>query len=232
VSAAARRRELGHASGDVFVPQVNAPAFSWAAFAMASPVETQQAFLEGHADAFDWFGGVFEEVRYDNLGSAVKKVLKTNCARPTSSLRSTLAPSLRCSQLPTSSHSTWTDERGPVSVARSQQSGRAPASLFSSAKRTTASRRLCSAPGKPSNCDRAPCRRATSLSFSLFSIRRATGRNADRLVGPLRQDGSSDSRGTVDALVVERDADDENVRRLYGADSRGVALRSSSRTRS
>ena len=43
---------------------------------MASPVETQQAFLEGHALAFDWFGGVFEEVRYDNLGSAVKKVLR------------------------------------------------------------------------------------------------------------------------------------------------------------
>src|SRR4051794_12867813 len=100
-----RRRELGHAAGDVFVPQVNAPAvtaevdwgqadvdlagtratvhlffmrscFSGAAFAMAAPVETQQAFLEGHAQAFDWFGGVFEEVRYDNLGSAVKKVLK------------------------------------------------------------------------------------------------------------------------------------------------------------
>ena len=43
---------------------------------MASPVETQQAFLEGHALAFDWFGGVFGEVRYDNLGSAVKKVLR------------------------------------------------------------------------------------------------------------------------------------------------------------
>ncbi len=100
-----RRRELGHVAGDVFVPQVNAPAvtaevdwgqadvdiagaratvhlffmrscFSGAAFSMASPVETQQAFLEGHAQAFDWFGGVFEEVRYDNLGSAVKKVLK------------------------------------------------------------------------------------------------------------------------------------------------------------
>ena len=43
---------------------------------MASPVETQQAFLEGHAHAFEWFDGVFEEVRYDNLRSAVKKVLK------------------------------------------------------------------------------------------------------------------------------------------------------------
>ncbi len=100
-----RRRELGLTVGEVFVPQVHAPArtaevdwgeadvdlagavtrvhlffmrscFSGAAFSMASPVETQQAFLEGHALAFDSFGGVFAEVRYDNLGSAVKKVLR------------------------------------------------------------------------------------------------------------------------------------------------------------
>jgi len=50
--------------------------FSGAAFAIASPVETQQAFLEGHAQAFGWFGGVFSEARYDNLTSAVKQVLK------------------------------------------------------------------------------------------------------------------------------------------------------------
>jgi len=100
-----RRRELGRAPREVFVPQIHAPGqtaevdwgeadvdlagtrmrvhlffmrscFSGAAFSMASPVETQQAFLEGHAHAFEWFDGVFEEVRYDNLGSAVKKVLK------------------------------------------------------------------------------------------------------------------------------------------------------------
>jgi transposase len=100
-----RRRELGLSAGQVFVPQVHAPArtaevdwgqaevelagartrvhlfhmrscFSGAAFTMASPVETQQAFLEGHVLAFGWFGGVFAEVRYDNLGSAVKKVLR------------------------------------------------------------------------------------------------------------------------------------------------------------
>jgi transposase len=100
-----RRRELGLTVGEVFVPQVHAPGrtaevdwgeadvelagarttvhlfhmrscFSGAAFSMASPVETQQAFLEGHVLAFDWFGGVFAEVRYDNLGSAVKKVLR------------------------------------------------------------------------------------------------------------------------------------------------------------
>jgi transposase len=100
-----RRRELGHSVAEVFVAQVHAPArtaevdwgqaevelagarttvhlffmrscFSGAAFGMASPVETQQAFLEGHAHAFAWFGGVFAEVRYDNLTSAVKQVLK------------------------------------------------------------------------------------------------------------------------------------------------------------
>lgn len=100
-----RRRDLGLTVGEVFVPQVHAPGrtaevdwgeadvdlagartrvhlfymrscFSGAAFTMASPVESQQAFLEGHALAFDWFGGVFCEVRYDNLGSAVKKVLR------------------------------------------------------------------------------------------------------------------------------------------------------------
>jgi transposase len=100
-----RKREMGLALGQVFVPQTHTPAqtaevdwgqaqvrlagsqvkvhvfvmrscFSGAAFSMASPVETQQAFLEGHALAFDWFAGVFEEVRYDNLGSAVKKVLR------------------------------------------------------------------------------------------------------------------------------------------------------------
>lgn len=100
-----RRRELGLSVPEVFVPQVHAPArtaevdwgqaevelagartrvhlffmrscFSGAAFSMASPVETQQAFLEGHTQAFVWFGGVFGEIRYDNLTSAVKQVLK------------------------------------------------------------------------------------------------------------------------------------------------------------
>ena len=100
-----RRRELGLTVAEVFVPQVHAPGrtaevdwgeaevelagarmrvhlffmrscFSGAAFSMASPVQTQQAFLEGHVCAFEWFGGAFAEVRYDNLTSAVKQVLK------------------------------------------------------------------------------------------------------------------------------------------------------------
>ena len=101
----ARKRELGLAVGEVFVPQVHAPgveaevdwgealvvlagvlrkvhlfvmraSFSGAAFCQASLVETQQAFLELHVEAFEWFGGVFPKIRFDNLKSAVKKVLK------------------------------------------------------------------------------------------------------------------------------------------------------------
>jgi transposase len=100
-----RKRELGWAVDEVFVPQVHAPgaqaevdwgealvvlgavsvkvhlfvmraSFSGAAFCQASLVETQQAFLELHVQALEWFGGVFSEIRFDNLRSAVKKVLK------------------------------------------------------------------------------------------------------------------------------------------------------------
>ena len=37
---------------------------------------TQQAFLEAHKLAFGYFGGVFRRLRYDNLKSAVKKILR------------------------------------------------------------------------------------------------------------------------------------------------------------
>jgi transposase len=50
--------------------------FSGAQFVMAFESETQQAFLEGHVRAFDWFAGVFDVLRYDNLKSAVVRVLK------------------------------------------------------------------------------------------------------------------------------------------------------------
>jgi len=99
-----RRVVLGEV-GEAFVPQLHAPGIegevdwgeawvilggrrtkvhlfhlrlchSGAAFAAAFLNETQQAFLEGHAEAFDFLGGVPALVRYDNLGSAVKQVLK------------------------------------------------------------------------------------------------------------------------------------------------------------
>jgi transposase len=100
-----RKRQLGWPVADVFVPQDHEPgawaevdwgqaevdlagerervhlflmraSFSGAVFCQASLVETQQAFLELHVEAFAWFGGVFAQIRYDNLTSAVKKVLK------------------------------------------------------------------------------------------------------------------------------------------------------------
>jgi transposase len=100
-----RRRAMGWPVGEVFIPQVHAPgveaevdwgqahvdfagartkvrlffmraSFSGAAFCQASLVETQQAFLELHVEAFEWFGGAFEQIRFDNLTSAVKQVLR------------------------------------------------------------------------------------------------------------------------------------------------------------
>lgn len=38
--------------------------------------QEQQAFFEGHVEAFKYFDGVFKKIRYDNLGSAISKVLK------------------------------------------------------------------------------------------------------------------------------------------------------------
>lgn len=49
---------------------------SGAAFHCVYRHATQQAFLEGHERAFAYFGGVFGKLRYDNLGAAVKKILR------------------------------------------------------------------------------------------------------------------------------------------------------------
>ena len=49
---------------------------SGAGFHRAYTNGTQQAFLEGHEHGFDYFGGVFHLLRYDNLTSAVKKLLR------------------------------------------------------------------------------------------------------------------------------------------------------------
>src|SRR5271169_5889772 len=49
---------------------------SGGAYHRAYPHATQQAFLEAHELAFAYFGGVFQVLRYDNLKSAVKKILR------------------------------------------------------------------------------------------------------------------------------------------------------------
>lgn len=49
---------------------------SGAPFHRAYPRATQQAFLEAHELGFQYLGGVFRRLRYDNLASAVKKILR------------------------------------------------------------------------------------------------------------------------------------------------------------
>jgi transposase len=49
---------------------------SGAAFHRVYHRATQQAFLEAHEHAFQYFQGVFRLLRYDNLKSAVKKILR------------------------------------------------------------------------------------------------------------------------------------------------------------
>ncbi len=101
-----RRGELGEPPEEAFVPQVYEPGqeaevdwgeavveiagarqtvvqlflmracYSGATFCMAFERQTQQAFLEAHVESFAFFGGVFQTLRYDNLGSAVKQVLR------------------------------------------------------------------------------------------------------------------------------------------------------------
>jgi transposase len=100
-----RRRALGEPVEEVTIPQVHAPgaeaevdwgearvriagegvdlyiffmraSYSGAGFPMAFERQTQQAFFEGHVEAFAFFGGSFATVRYDNLTAAVKKVLR------------------------------------------------------------------------------------------------------------------------------------------------------------
>jgi transposase len=100
-----RKHELGWSTRETCVPQSYAPGqegqvdwyeawaelsgeqvklqvfslrsmVSGAAFHRAYHRATQQAFLEAHEQAFHYFGGVFRLLRYDNLKSAVKKVLR------------------------------------------------------------------------------------------------------------------------------------------------------------
>jgi len=100
-----RRVELGIVDREVFVPQVHEPgaeaevdfgelqvnlagalvkcwmfvmrlSSSGRAFHIAYGTQAQEAFLEGHVKAFEYFGGVPGRIRYDNLKPAVVRVLK------------------------------------------------------------------------------------------------------------------------------------------------------------
>ena len=100
-----RKREFGLAGSEVFVPQsyhwgqeaqvdwyeatvrLAGQAQKLYIFAMRSMASgdafhraythaTQQALLEAHEKAFDYFGGVFRTNRYDNMSLLVKKILR------------------------------------------------------------------------------------------------------------------------------------------------------------
>jgi transposase len=100
-----RKRELGLLGSKVFVPQsyhwgqeaqadwyeatvnLGGEAQKLHFFAMRSMASgdafhraythaTQQALLEAHEQAFAYFGGVFRTIRYDNMASLVKKILR------------------------------------------------------------------------------------------------------------------------------------------------------------
>src|SRR2546428_10735637 len=102
---ARRKQELGLVARETFVPQVydwgSEGQVDWyeafaevmgelhkvycfamrsmaggGAFHRADYHATQQAFLEAHELAFRYFGGVFRRLRYDNLKSAVKRILR------------------------------------------------------------------------------------------------------------------------------------------------------------
>lgn len=108
-----RRQQLGLERREVFVPQTYAwgseAQVDWyeawatlsgervklqvfemrsmgsgAAYHRAYARATQQAFLEAHQLAFAYFGGVFRVLRYDNLKSAVKQVLRGHRREETS----------------------------------------------------------------------------------------------------------------------------------------------------
>src|SRR5213595_2352673 len=68
-----RKQELGMAERETFVPQ----SYDWGSEAQ---VDWYDAFAEvmgdAHEFAFQFFGGVFRRLRYDNLKSAVKKILR------------------------------------------------------------------------------------------------------------------------------------------------------------
>jgi len=57
----------------VFVMRLN---YSKARFVMAFPFQKQEAFLEGHIQGYHFFGGIPRRITYDNLKTAVFRVLE------------------------------------------------------------------------------------------------------------------------------------------------------------
>ncbi|HEY80897.1 MAG TPA: transposase [Caldilineae bacterium] len=57
----------------LFVMRMN---YSRKLFVMAFPTQRQEAFFDAHVQAFAFFGGVPKRITYDNLTTAVKRIVK------------------------------------------------------------------------------------------------------------------------------------------------------------
>lgn len=64
--------------GEIMVAQVFCMKLSYSGrpFVMAFPTQRQEAFLEGQRRAFEWYEGIPARISYDNLTTAVRKVLR------------------------------------------------------------------------------------------------------------------------------------------------------------
>ena len=60
-------------TANLFIMRLN---YSRRLFVMAFPSQKLESFLAGHVAAFEFFGGVPERISYDNLKTAVTKILK------------------------------------------------------------------------------------------------------------------------------------------------------------
>jgi transposase len=70
--------EIGgeHRKVQIFVMHLN---YSKVRFVMAFPFQKQEAFFEGHIQAFHFLGGVPRRITYDNLKTAVYRILEGHC---------------------------------------------------------------------------------------------------------------------------------------------------------
>jgi len=79
-----KEAEIDWGGAAVYIGEVKVPIrlfcmrsrYSGKHFVRAYPCERQQAFFDGHMQGFNFFGGIYPVLVYDNLKSAVKQILK------------------------------------------------------------------------------------------------------------------------------------------------------------
>jgi transposase len=79
-----KEAEIDWGGAAVYIGEVKVPIrlfcmrsrYSGKHFVRAYPCERQQAFFDGHMQGFNFFGGIYPVLVYDNLKSAVKQIVK------------------------------------------------------------------------------------------------------------------------------------------------------------